>query len=97
VDLCPLLEKEVAGLEAKALGRLTAEAIKEEVAAAAVAAEAATVRAATLGPLLWGLSLLPFSLSNERSDGVEFDVTEAKIVVTRDEVAAVTGSRTESD
>ena len=30
-------------------------------------------------------------------DGVEFDVTEAKIVVTRDEVAAVTGSRTESD
>jgi len=93
VDLCPLLEKEVAGLEAKALGRLTAEAIKEEVAAAAVAAEAATVREATL----WRLSLLPFSLSNERSDGVEFDVTEAKIVVTRDEVAAVTGSRTESD
>lgn len=93
MDLCPLLEKEVAGLEAKALGRLTAEAIKEEVAAAAVAAEAATVRAATL----WRLSLLPFSLSNERSDGVEFDVTEAKIVVTRDEVAAVTGSRTESD
>ena len=63
VDLCPLLEKEVAGLEAKALGRLTAEAIKEEVAAAAVAAEAATVREATL----WRLSLLPFSLSNERS------------------------------
>lgn len=93
MDLCPLLEKEVAGLEAKALGRLTAEAIKEEVAAAAVAAEAATVREATL----WRLSLLPFSLSNERSDGVEFDVTEAKIVVTRDEVAAVTGSRTESD
>ena len=67
MDLCPLLEKEVAGLEAKALGRLTAEAIKEEVAAAAVAAEAATVRAATLGPLLWRLSLPPFSLSNERS------------------------------